>query len=199
MIVTLGSYYKSFTNLRALFALIPFAPTLAHAFLPDSGAAGYLYPPLGDFEPLGIAATLGLLLLTTFVVYISARLSRRIQPLLPIFLGIGSAVCVVALIALYVSYVRFVGVSSVGAEVPVSVGYQETEFALRTYPQQTDWEMLHNRGPWEERIQKLWTLQSIIVVRSLLWVFYTLALACFLAVVSLAAYEHASEPTPPLA
>jgi hypothetical protein len=84
-------------------------------------------------------------------------------------------------------------VPSTNSDVPVSVGYQRTDFAVQTYPGMSDWEMLHDRGPWEEQVQKLWTRHSIIVVRTQLWISYTLSLVCYLAVVSLAAYQHASE------
>ena len=112
---------------------------------------------------------------------------------MPAILIVGSALGVCALIALYVPYVRLVAVPSVHLEVPVSIGYQRTDFALQTYPQWDDWEMLHDRGPWEQQIQKLWTQRSIIVVRLLLWGSYTLSLVCMLSCVSLAVYRHASE------
>jgi hypothetical protein len=47
--------------------------------------------------------------------------------------------------------------------------------------------------PREEQIQNLWTHHSIWVVRVSLWLSYTLSLACFLAVMSLAAYQHSAE------
>jgi hypothetical protein len=56
--------------------------------------------------------------------------------------------------------------------------------------------MLHDRGPWEEKIQELWTQQSIAVVRASLWASYTLTLSCFLSVVSLGVYQHALESPP---
>jgi hypothetical protein len=195
--VTLERYYKSFTSLRALFAAIPFAPVIAHAVAPSSKIAGYLYPPLGNFENLAQVFTLGVLLLTTFVVYVSAQSMRRIYPIVPGLLIIGFAFGVVALIPLYVSYVRFIPVPSANAEVPVSVGYQQTDFALQTYPRMSDWEILHDSGPWEQQIQKIWTLHSISVVRIQLWSWYTFSLACFLSVVSFAVYRHASEPSSP--
>ena len=55
------------------------------------------------------------------------------------------------LIVLYVSYIKRIAVHSVNIEVSVSVGYQRTQFALQTYPQWSDWEMLHDTGPWEIR------------------------------------------------
>ena len=105
--------------------------------------------------------------------------------------GFLLSVCV--WIALFTSDVRHIALPSVDQEVAVSIGFERTPFALQEYPNETDWEMLHDRGPWEEQIQKLWTRPSIIVVRSLLWLSYTLTLACFLSIVSFAAYEHAVE------
>jgi hypothetical protein len=193
MKVTLERYYKSFTSLRALFAVVPFVPLLIYAAAPGSRITGFLYPPLSDFQNLAFAATVGFLLLTTFVVFIWAQLTRRIRSFVPVVLLIGFGVGIVALISLYVSYVRFIPVPSISAEVPVSVGSQLTDFAVQTYPKWSDWEMLHDRGPWEQQVQKLWTRHSIIVVRARLWAAYTLSLACFLSVVSLAAYQHARE------
>lgn len=194
MKVTIRRYYGSFAGLRAIFAAVPFVPPLLHACLPDSSAAvPYLYPPLGDAQRIACSGTVGLLLLTTFLVFTCCQLAQKIHPSIPAILMIGFAFGVCASIALYMPYVRVVSVPSVNSEVPVSIGYQRTDFALQTYPQSDDWEMLHDRGPWEEQIQKLWTLRSICVVRVLLWLSYTLALACFLAVVSLAAYHHAGE------
>jgi hypothetical protein len=194
MKVTIWQYYKSFLDLKLLFAGVPFLPLLLHLCVPDSTTfAEYLYPPLGDVQRLAFAATFGFLLLTTFVVFTCCRLARKVHTSASALLMVGAAVCVCALIALYVPYVRRVPVPSINLEVPVSIGYQRTDFALQTYQHWSDWEMLHDRGPWEEQIQKLWTQQSIIVVRVLLWFFYTMTLACFLSIVSIAAYQHTAE------
>lgn len=195
MTVTLERYYKSFASLRGLFAAVPFVPLAFHEIAPSSTVAKCMYPPVGDFQPLAVAATVGFLLLITFVVFISAQLARRLSPLVPILLMVGFLITSTALIPLYVWYVRLIPVPSISAEVLVSVGYQRTEFALQTYPTSSDWEMLHDRGPWEEQIQKLWTQRSVSVVRACLWAFYTLSLACFLSAVGLAAYRHAGEST----
>jgi len=119
----------------------------------------------------------------------------------PAILAVGSVLSVCALIALYVSYVRHIPVHSANLEVPVSIGYQRTDLALRIYPpatiypnaQWSDWAMLQDAGPREEQIQKLWSQHSICVVRELLWLFYTLTVTCFLSVASLAVYQHAAE------
>jgi hypothetical protein len=173
---------------------VPFVPPLLHAFFPDSKTiAQYFYPPLGDAQRIAQAGTVGFLFLTTFVVFACCQSARKIRPVVPVILMVGSILCMCALIALYALYVRNIPIHSVNLEVPVSIGYQKTEFALRTYPNSDDWEMLHDRGPYEEQIQMLWTRRSIIVVRVFLWLLHTLALTCFLSVACLAVYQHAAE------
>ena len=194
MKVTVLQYYRGFVGLQGFAAGVPFVPPLLHACLPDSSTiAEYLYPPLGDAQRIAFTGTVGFLFLTTFVVFTCCQLARRVHPSVPAILLVGFALGVCALIALYQPYVRRVAVPSINLEVPVSIGYQRTDFANHTYPQWNDWEMLHDRGPWEEQIQMLWTQRSVCVVRVLLWLFYTLTLACFLSVVSLAVYQHTAE------
>jgi hypothetical protein len=198
MRVTVQQYYRGFGSWYALAAGIPFILPLLRACVPDSSTiAEYLYPPLGDVQQLAFAATVIFLLLTTIVVFACNQSAQKIRPSVYIILGVGFLLGVCALIALYVPYVRHVAVPSVNLDVPVSIGYQRTDFALRWYPQEDDWEMLHNTGPNEEKIQKLWTRSSIFLVRGLLWLSYTMTLACFLATVSLAVYQHAAESKHP--
>jgi hypothetical protein len=205
MRVPVRQYYLGFVSLLGIVAGLPFVPPLLHVFMPDSTAfAEYLYPPLGDIEWIAVAATVGILLSTTFVVFACCQSAKRIHPVVPVSLAVGSVLSVCALIALYVPYVRHIPVHSMNLEVPVSIGYQRTDLALRTYPpaaaypnaQWSDWAILEDAGPREEQIQKLWTQRSICVVRELLWLFHTLTLACFLSLVSLAIYQHASEQPP---
>ena len=197
MKISVGHYYAGFISLWGIAAGAPFVPPLLHFFMPDSSAAAaYLYPPLGDVEWIALAATVGLLLATTFVVFTCCQSAGRIHPSVPAALMFGSAFGVCALIVLYVHFVRLIPVPSISLDVPVSIGYQRTDLAFKAYPQWSDWAMLHDAGPREEQIQKLWTLPSICVVRVLLWVFHTLTLVCFLSVVSLAVYQHAAEVSP---
>lgn len=200
--ITVRQYYQGFVSLLGLVAGVPFVAPLLHLFFPDSSAvAEYLYPPLGDVELIAVAATVGFLFATTFVVFICCQSARRIPRSVPAIFLSGSALCMCALIVLHVLYVRHIPVASVNLDVPVSIGYQRTELASRVYPPSptapyapwSDWKMLNNAGPREEQIQNLWTRHSICVVRVSLWLSYTLALACFLALVSLAVYQHASE------
>ena len=169
MNVTIWQYYKGFKGLYLLWASVPFVTLLLHAFKLDSSTIFEFYPPLGDFQAYAMAATVGLLFLTTLVVFKCRGAARRIHPSVDAILMAGCALGVCALMVLYVLYVRRIPVPSEGLVVPVSIGYQRTDFALQTYPHSNDWEMLHDRGPWEEQIQMLWTLHSIVVVRELLW------------------------------
>jgi hypothetical protein len=193
MKVTIRQYYTNFKGLYLPWASVPFVTLLLHACKLDSSTIVELYPPLGDFRTYAMAATVGLLLLTTFVVFSCCGLAKRIHPCVPGILIAGFVLSVCTLIALYVPFVRRIPVPSEKLEVPVSIGYQRTDFALQNYPQSNDWEMLHDRGPREEQIQMLWTLHSIVVVRVFLWLFHTLALTCFLSVASLAVYQHAAD------
>ncbi|MGD0733726.1 MAG: hypothetical protein ABR976_01220 [Terracidiphilus sp.] len=197
MKVTVLRFYKGFLGLQTIPASLPFLPPVLHVFIPDSSPiAEYLYPPLGESQQITLVATVLLLFLTTFVVFKYSQSSRKENPHLPIFLWIGAAIGVCALVVLYVLFVRRIAVPSANLEVPVSVGFQRTDFAVRWYPQWSDWAMLHDAGPYEEKIQMLWTRSSICVVRLLLWISYTLTLCSFLAALSLAVYQHVAEETP---
>jgi hypothetical protein len=192
--ITVRHYYNGFVSLFGVSASAPFIPPLLHLFLPNSSAfADYLYPPLGDFEWIAVAATLGILVITTFVVFVFCESVSKIRRSVPAVLMVILALSVCWLLALYVPYVRRVPVKAVDLEVPVSIGYNRTEFARNTYPQSTDWEILQSVGPHEDQIQKLWTPRSISVVRISLWFFYTLSVSCFLSIISLAIYRHAAE------
>jgi hypothetical protein len=197
MKISIRQYYMGFVSLYGIAAVVPFVSPLLHACISDSNTvAEYLYPPLGDFQQLAFTATVGSLLLTSFVVFACCQSARKVHPSIPAILMVGFLIGTCILGALYVRYVRRVPVPSMGLEVPVSIGYQRTDFALQWYPHSSDWEMLHDRGPYEAQIQVLWTQHSIRVVRGLLWLFYTLTLICWLSVVCLAVYQHASEEAP---
>lgn len=192
--MTVQRYYGGFVSLFGVAASTPFIPPLLHLFIPDSSAfADYLYPPLGDFEWIGVAATIGILFVVTFVVFHYCESVTAIHRRAPAILMATMAISACALMALYVLFVRHIPVASINLDVPVSVGLHRSDLAHQTYPQLSDWEMLHTVSPDEEQIQKFWTPKSICVVRIFLWFLYTLIVSCFLAVISLAVYRHASE------
>lgn len=192
MKLTIKQYYRGFVSLYGGIAGVPFLLPIIRFLAPDSNTfARYLFPPLGNVQRLALTGTVMFLLLNTIVVFICGPLAR--QTLLRVcgILLVVFLLSACAWIALFSSYVENVALAD--QEVSVSVGFQRTPFALREYPHETDWEMLHDRGPWEPQIRKLWTCPSIIVVRTLLWLSYSITLACFLSIISFAAYQHAEE------
>ncbi len=198
MRITLRQYYGEFASLLGLVVGIPFVAPLLHLFFPDSSmVADYLYPPLGDVEWIAVAATIGFMFAATFVVFTYCQSAQKIHSSVSAILMSLAALSVCALIILHVRYIRHIPVSSSNLEIPVSIGYQRTDFANQNYPepQFNDWEMLRRAGPIEEKIQQLWTPHSIWVVRILLWLCCTLTLVCFVALMCLAVYQHAVEET----
>lgn len=192
--VTIIDYYKGFWSLYAFGAGIGILPPLVHELLGSASTNTKLfYPPLGDSQELAVALTIGFLLITTFVVFLCCRSIQRIRPIYSLVLLLGVFLGVLVLIFLYVNYVRVSRIESKEQSIPVSVGYARTEFAVATYHDASDWELLHDRGPWEDRIQTLWTKKSIFVVRFALWASYTLTLSLWLSIVSIAVYLHVCE------
>jgi hypothetical protein len=191
--VTLKQYYRGFLSLYGALAAIPFVPSLIHLIAPDSSKLASLYPPLGEMQFLPLAATFLVLFTVTLAVFVSCQSARKIHPAVCTTSIAGVVLGVFLLIGMYVFFVRDIAVPSVNQEVLVSIGYQRTDFASKTYPNSTDWSMLHDQGPSEESIQLLWTRHSIWIVRGALWSLYTVSLACFLVVVCLGVYQHAGE------
>jgi hypothetical protein len=178
MRITVRQYYGEFVSLWGLAAGSTFVPPLLHLIAPESSAiAAYLYPPLGDVEGIAVAATIGFWLATTFVVFICCESSRKIHPSVPGTLIAGLAIGMCVLVMLFVLYVRHIKVPAEKLDVPVSVGYHRSDFAVKNYSGSTDWDMLNSEGPQEDQIQELWTPHSIWVVRVLLWLFYTLTVS----------------------
>jgi hypothetical protein len=190
MKVTFGRYIKGLGIVRKLVAGLIFVPPLLSLVVPNSAPLReFIYPPLGNFQAPGLIATMGFLLLTIFWVFVFGRSAQTIRTRVYVFLGIAFLVGVMGSIALYVPYVMRVDVAAVDQQVPVSIGFDRTDFARQKYPHNSDYEMLEKRGPWEPEIRNLWTSRSIAAVRIGLWFFYTLVLAAVLSVASLIAYD----------
>lgn len=69
----------------------------------------------------------------------------------------------------FTSYVRNVKIPSRDESVLVSIGGHRTEFAVKNFPDQSDLELLRQRGFEEEEIERLWTASSILLARFYLW------------------------------
>jgi hypothetical protein len=198
MKVTVKQYYTGFRSLWGLVAGAFFVPPLLNVVIRifSPPFAAYLYPPLGHVQPIAIAGTVIFLLLITVVVFVSCGSAQRFRPVVPIILAGSFLLGMCFFIGLYGSYVRRAPIPAVNVEIPLSVGYDRTEFAKQQYSEKTDAEMLHDWGSSEEEIQKLWTKRSMAIVRGSLWLSYTLTLACVLAVISIVVYQHAAEESP---
>jgi hypothetical protein len=198
MKISISQYYKGFKSFYGLITGIPLVVPGLRLCVPDSSAlAGYLFPPLGDAQHLLLTLTVAILLVLTYVVFVCCRGVRKVPRKAFLALLGGMVLGPGALIPLYASFVRRVEIPSVNEEAFVTIGYQQTDFAVQTYPQGkwTDWDMLQDRGPWEAQIQKLWTRRSISIVRVSLWVSYLMTLACLISIGSLAVYQHVLEKT----
>lgn len=157
----IGAYFKSFlAGLTGLLALVPVLSAL------PSDAGKYLFPPLGEITWPARIGAVALTLLAIFVSYVfSAGNSRR-----RVGFAFASATLFLALFLwLTHSFVRTIDVPSRETSVAVSVGYERTDFANKNFPDESDWEMLRQRGWTDEDVESLWTRGSVAVVRLGLW------------------------------
>jgi len=200
MKMSISQYYKAFGIVRVILAGLSFVPPLIGLFVSDSGKIpNYFYPPLGDFKIISIVGTVALGLLSTYAVFLyCSRSSRALHPTATLVLSVIAALSLFVLLALYIRLVKVVPIASENTEVTVSIGYDRTQFvsSSRELVNLTDSELLLVRGPWENQIQKLWTLNSIIVARGCLGAFYTCFLVCLVSILSLGVYQEASEEAP---
>ena len=193
MKVTLRQYYRTYKSVQGCLAGLPFVPPLLSSWVSDSSTmAGYIFPPLGDSGHIVFLFTLVLLLAATYAMYWMQD-GRTVSRWIPLSLMLSLVLGVMILIALYTSFVRVIEIPGAKMDVPVSIGYKRTEFARRTYPQSDDWAILHDRGPWEEQIQEIWTRNSIAAVRAMLWGSYTVCLLSLALLGSLLVYGRALE------
>jgi hypothetical protein len=196
MTVPIGKYYKTFRGVHGILGGLSFIPAVIGAVMGDkSKNPNYFYPPLGDVSLIALIGTLAFGILSTYIVFVYCESSqRRLHPVAPVVLYFAAAVGFCVLIGLYIEFVKVVPISSEKTEVTVSTGYDRTAFvsSSRDLANLSDSELLHVRGPWEDQIQKLWTLNSIAVARVSLWIFYTCVLVCLVSISSFGVYQHAA-------
>ncbi|HVZ84908.1 MAG TPA: hypothetical protein VG893_14625 [Terracidiphilus sp.] len=194
MSIAIKKYYQAFSGIRVWLFSIPFLTLMSHSLKLDSSFFNLsLFPPLGEVENLTILATIAMLLATTYLVYQYCESRTAKTKRLLICCAAGIVVGITALIFLYAGFVVRVPISGADSEVLVSVGWERTPLALSTYPGYTKQAMLHDSGPWEDRISALWTTRSIWTIRTLLWLAYSVVCISFISLISLMAYKHASE------
>jgi hypothetical protein len=195
MTVALRQYYLAFGSLRGFLGPLSFLPPFVGALMPESAKfPNYFYPPLGDFRIIAAAGTIALTVLSSYFVYLSCEKSpRKMHPTATLALSVIGTVCLIALMGFYIGFVKVVRYPAVDTELTVSIGYDRTEFVtsspeLRSL---TDSELLYTLWASEDRIQKLWTIDSIMVVRASLGLCYAGCLICWVSILSLGVYQHA--------
>ena len=162
----LVDYYKSFKSIwGALAAFVGALPWLSK-FLP-AGTSHYVFPPLGQIEPLARTGAIVFALLATYVAFFlgSARAKRN-----AVIAACTALLCFVAFLVFYSQLVRTVDISSQGVALSVSVGFERSDFAKQTFANASDEEMLRARSMSDEEIRKLWTPWSVIAGRLALWI-----------------------------
>jgi hypothetical protein len=167
--LTVKTYYKHFLSVYGVLSAAVAGFPLLSKLLPEHWGA-YLFPPLGDQGPPARVAAFILGALVTLTIYFSkdwlAGLTKKGR--VWIFLAL-IAIALISLMAFFVlsqRFVRTIPIPSMKTEAVVSVGYERTPFALSSYGEATDLEILGRRGFTEEQIEKLWTQSSIIKARS---------------------------------
>jgi hypothetical protein len=170
--ISLRQYYLSFKSLSGLLAGAVTALPLISKLLPDAASA-YAFPPLGNIEGPARTGALVLAVAVTYAAYFSRGATVRSRPWRIAGLVVMASFCLVLYLALSFRFVRRIDVPSRATSILVTVGYQRTEFANRTFGSATDEEMLRQRGPNEEQVERLWTPKSVLAARLELFASYS--------------------------
>jgi hypothetical protein len=156
-------YYKNFASISGALAAATLSGPVVSIWLPEP-TQSYIFPPLGEET---VPARLGLIALAIAVTFIAFFAAQRPSNIFRRLLAIG-LVSLLALFFYLVSFhyfVRRVDVPVNNSAILVSIGYERTEFADRSFDSESDWDILRERGTGDEEILKLWTVRSIIIAR----------------------------------
>jgi hypothetical protein len=159
-------YYKSFRSiLGALTALVAASPLLSKVL--PAGVSEHVFPPLGQIDSSARIGAVAFAVLATYIAFFFGQGNAKAKVSVAASLGL---VFFLAFLGLSLRLVRTIDVPSQGSSVAVSVGFERSDFAKKTFANDSDWEMLRQRGMSEEEIEKLWTPNSVIAGRLALWV-----------------------------
>jgi hypothetical protein len=167
MTLSLKQYYASARGISTAIAAaaVPFASKIVG---PETSAV--LFPPLGNMEGVARLGFLALCIAVSLGVYFLVATQSLPSPARVIWCALLIAFVALAVyLVAYQSFVRRIDIPSRGDSVYVSIGYERTQFAIDTFGNASDYEMLKARGPNEEEISHLWTLKSIIIARLTLY------------------------------
>ncbi len=164
--ISIVEYYKSFVSILGSLAGLFAASPLFSGYLPTK-LSPYIFPPLGQLEWSARVGTVVFAVLATFVgfFYGSDTAKKRVAIAASLALGFF-----VVFLTFSSRLDRTINIPSEGSAVTVSVGFERSEFAKSNFANDTDWEMLRQRGVSDEEIEKLWTPISVIASRLALWI-----------------------------
>ena len=191
--VGLKRYYSSVRGLVTAIAAValPYASKIV-----GTESAAFVFPPLGAMDGVARLVFLALCLGVSLGVYflVAGDPPRRTSRVIWVSM-LGAIVCACAYLAAYQRFVVRVDIPSRETSVHVSVGYERTPFSAQVFGSASDREMLRTRGTDEEEIERLWTMQSIIVARLALYLSFVLTSLAFLFIFSFAvAHDVSSQP-----
>ena len=190
--LTLRQYYGSFKSLSGTLAgAATFLPFLSK-LLPENISA-YVFPPLGSADGPARIGTFAVALATTYLAFFwKAMLPRNNARRVVLAVALAVVFHFLYLLA-YFRFVRTIDIPTRGTTVSVSVGYQRSEFASKTFGSVSDWELLRQRGTDEEEIWMLWTARSLLLARGSLLVAYSGFVLCLVCGCSCGALYQADQ------
>jgi hypothetical protein len=180
--ISLSEYYKEFISLFGAIATVVAALPLVALF-----GLKYLFPPLGGEGIEGFAKVMTVIfsLCTTLLVYFTKNTfashsgGRRKRILASVL--VASVTFLAIHIMLHTVFVRDIYIPTQKQTVTVSVGRHRNAKNPKEYAQMSDEAMLRDAGPEEESIRRLFTMQSLLVSRVLLYVTYVVSVLCIVA------------------
>jgi hypothetical protein len=169
--VTIRNYYKSFGSISGALAGA-FGLGSLLSLIPFDGSQ-YVFPPLGD---AAVVAHFGLVSLAISTTYLAFYFPLARLKWITLVLVVAAALGFCFYLVNYMKFVRRIDVPSQSSTIQVSVGDERTAFAISNFGNETDWNILRDRGLDDEQISRLWTPQSLRRARLLLFASFSVSI-----------------------
>jgi hypothetical protein len=169
--------------------LLSVSPTASNWIL-----EGRLFPPLGDetipLQTVAVVIAVLIVLVTYRRRFAEYKVKRWKAALLSLVI---LSACVYG--GAYFKFVRRVGYAKEqGIDyVYVSIGCRRTSYAIEKLSNHSDVELLEARGLDDDDIKQVWTPNSVLIARSVLFVSFCMTLLPVVGILSLTALEHAKQ------
>ncbi len=187
--ISVGQFYAQFKSLYGLIAAVfGLLPPASGLFLP-----GLIFPPLGNETVLAQFFAVIFGVAVTYLMFwmkdvAEVRVRHRMKAFFIISIGLF---CVY--FGLHFRFVQRIDIPSAGERAFVSIGYERSQFALTSFDDNSDSELLHSRGFTEEEIANLWTPKSLYVSRLALFLSFVGSMLSLVALASLGVLLRARE------